>query len=194
MNDSQPLPYSPELMSPEDTGLLVIDMQEKLLTAIPKGRRIAWNVRRLIDGAKIFGLPVAATEQYPKGLGPTIPELAERLNSISSKLTFSCNGCSAIFDDFRSKGMHKILLTGIETHVCVQQTALDLLSDGWTVFVAVDAVGSRYEIDYRTALQRMDSAGVTLTTAEAALFEWCRIAGTPEFKQISRLAQEPAPE
>lgn len=181
-------------MSPNDTGLLVVDVQEKLLAAIPAGRRIVWNIRRLIDGAKILGLPVAATEQYPKGLGPTAPELAQLLNSIPSKLTFSCGGCPEIFRDFHARGVCKILLAGIETHVCVEQTALDLLSNGWGVLVAVDAVGSRFEIDYRTALQRMDSAGATLTTVEAALFEWCRVAGTPEFKQISRLAQEPAPE
>jgi nicotinamidase-related amidase len=194
MNEQQPLPSSPDLMSPGDTGLLVIDVQEKVLAAIPADRRLVWNVRRLIDGAKILGMPVAATEQYPKGLGTTAPELAERLNSIPSKLTFSCGGCPGIFRDFHARGVRKILLTGIETHVCVEQTALDLLSDGWSVFVAIDAVGSRFEIDYQTALQRMDSAGATLTTTEAALFEWCRIAGTPEFKQISRLAQEAAPE
>jgi nicotinamidase-related amidase len=194
MNDLPPLPSSPELMSPKDTGLLVIDVQEKLLAAIPTGRRIAWNIRRLVDGAKILGLPLAATEQYPKGLGPTVPELAERLNSIPSKLTFSCGGCPEIFRDFQARDVRKILLTGVEAHVCVQQTALDLLADGWSVFLAVDAVGSRFEIDYRTALQRMDSAGVTLTTVEAALFEWCRTAGVPEFKQISMIAQEKAPE
>jgi nicotinamidase-related amidase len=190
MTNPQPLSPSPELMSPRDTGLLVIDVQEKLLAAISTGRRIVWNIRRLIDGAKILGLPVAATEQYPKGLGPTVPELADRLGPIPSKLSFSCGECSHIFSDFQSRGVNKILLVGIEAHVCVQQTALDLLADGWSVFVAVDAVGSRFEIDYRTSLQRMDSAGVTLTTVEAALFEWCRVAGTPEFKQISQLAQE----
>jgi nicotinamidase-related amidase len=194
MNEQQPLPSSPDLMSPGDTGLLVVDMQEKLLAAIPAARRLVWNVRRLIDGAKILDITVAATEQYPKGLGPTAPELAERLIPIPSKLTFSCGGCPGIFREFHARGVCKILLTGIETHVCVEQTAIDLLSDGWSVFVAVDAVGSRFEIDYHTALQRMDSAGATLTTSEAALFEWCRVAGTPEFKQISRLAQEVAPE
>jgi nicotinamidase-related amidase len=194
MNNQRPLPSSPELMSPGDTGLLVVDVQEKLLAAIPAGRRIVWNIRRLIDGAKILGLPVAATQQYPQGLGATAPELAERFSAIPSKLTFSCGGCPEIFDDFQNRGVRKILITGIEAHVCVLQTAIDLLSDGWSVFVAVDAVGSRFDIDYRTALKRMDSAGATLTTAEAALFEWCRVAGTPEFKQISRLAQEPAPE
>jgi nicotinamidase-related amidase len=188
------LPPSPELMSPGDTGLLVVDVQEKLLAAIPVGRRLVWNIRRLMDGAKILGLPIVATEQYPQGLGATAPELAERLGAVPSKLTFSCGGCPGVFDDFQNRGVRKILITGIEAHVCIQQTTLDLLSDGWSVLVAVDAVGSRFEIDYRTALRRMDSAGATLTTTEAALFEWCRAAGTPEFKLISRLAQEPAPE
>jgi nicotinamidase-related amidase len=88
------------------------------------------------------------------------------------------------------KGIAKVLIAGIETHVCVQQTALDLLAAGWSVFVAVDAAGSRFEIDHVTALDRMNSAGATLTTTESALFEWCRVAGTPEFKQISKLARE----
>jgi nicotinamidase-related amidase len=215
-------------MSRGDTALLVIDVQEKLLPAIADGPRVVWNVRRLIDAAKILGLPVAATEQYPKGLGPTVAELAERLGPRSpsvdilgataglsssagntvgqanratpdfgpmpSKLTFSAGGCPEIFADLRSRGLYKILVCGIEAHVCVAQTVFDLLADGWRVYVAVDAVGSRFEIDRRTALDRMDSAGATLTTVEAAMFEWCEVAGTPEFKEISRLAREPGPQ
>jgi nicotinamidase-related amidase len=177
-------------MSADDTALLVVDVQEKLIPAIADRDRVVWNIRRLIDGARILGLPVAATEQYPQGLGPTVAELAERLGPIPSKLTFSCSGCPEIFREWQGCGVHKILVCGVEAHVCVQQTVLDLLSEGWRIYVAADAVGSRREIDYRTALARMDSAGATLTTAEAALFEWCRLAGTPEFKQISRLAKE----
>ena len=180
-------------MSAGDTALLVVDVQEKLVPAIAGHRPVVWNVRRLIDGAGILGLPVAATEQYPKGLGGTLPELAQRLGKIPSKLTFSCGGCPQIFEELQERGIHKLLVCGIETHVCVQQTVLDLLAGGWQVYVAVDAVGSRRDIDYRTALGRMDSAGATLTTTEAALFEWCRVAGTPEFRQISRLAQEDEP-
>lgn len=86
-----------------------------------------------------------------------------------------------------------MLVCGIEAHVCVQQTVLDLLADGWRVYIAADAVGSRFDVDYRIALERMDSAGATLTTTEAALFEWCEAAGTPEFKQISQLVRESAP-
>ena len=193
MKDHRCLPRSPELMSRSDTALLVVDVQERLVPAISDGPRVVWNVRRLIDGAKILGLPVLATEQYPKGLGPTVADLAERLEPAPSKLTFSCGGCPGLFDDLQARGARKVLVCGIETHVCVQQTVLDLLADGWRVYVAADAVGSRFEIDHHSALQRMDSAGAALTTTEAALFEWCEAAGTPEFKQISQLAREPGP-
>ena len=181
------------MMSPEDTGLLVVDVQERLVPAIAGHRRVVWNIRRLVDGAKILGLPVVATEQYPKGLGPTVAELAGRLGEIPSKLTFSCGGCPGLFDEVERRGIHKLLVCGVEAHVCVQQTVLDLLAGAWQVYVAVDAVGSRYEVDNRTALGRMESAGATLTTTEAALFEWCQVAGTPQFKEISQLAREAGP-
>jgi nicotinamidase-related amidase len=193
MDEATSLPRSPEMMTPGDTALLVIDVQEKLVPAIAGADRVVWNVRRLIDGAKILDLAVAATEQYPRGLGRTVPELADRLGEIPSKLTFSCGGCPQIFETLEGRGIHKLLVCGMETHVCVQQTVLDLLAGAWQVYVAVDAVGSRYEVDYRTALGRMDSSGATLTTTEAALFEWCRVAGTPEFREISRLVREEGP-
>jgi nicotinamidase-related amidase len=183
-------------MSRGDTALLVVDVQEKLVPAIADAARVVWNVRRLIDGAKLFGLPVLATEQYPKGLGPTVAELAERLGDVPSKLTFSCGGCPELFrglEDLRARGIHKMLVCGIEAHVCVEQTVFDLLADAWRVYVAADAVGSRFEVDCRIALGRIDSAGATLTTTEAALFEWCEAAGTPEFKKISQLAREAGP-
>jgi nicotinamidase-related amidase len=180
-------------MSRDDSALLVVDVQEKLLPVIRDPSRVVWNVRRLIDGAKVLGIPVAATEQYPRGLGPTTQELCTRLAEIPGKLTFSCGGCPEIFRRFRDAGCHKILVVGIEAHVCVQQTVLDLLSAGFRVYLAVDAVSSRFELDYQTALRRMDSAGATLTTTESALFEWCDEAGTPEFKQISALVREADP-
>lgn len=193
MNDEQTFLRSPELMSVGDTALLVVDIQEKLVPAIADHQRVVFNTRRLIDGAKVLGIPVVATEQYPKGLGRTVAPLVERLGPIPSKLTFSCIGCPEIFTKLQDKGIHKILVTGIETHVCVQQTVLDLLNDGWRVYLAVDAVGSRYPLDRETALRRLDSSGAVLTTTEAALFEWCQVAGTPEFKEVSRLVREEMP-
>ncbi len=193
MNADAEFPPSPDLMSRDDTALLVVDVQEKLVPRITGARRVVWNVRRLIDGANILGLPVEATEQYPQGIGPTVEELARRLGPIPAKLTFSCLGCPEIFSRWQQKGLHRVLVCGIEAHVCVQQTVLDLLSQGWRVYVAVDATGSRRAIDYRTALHRMDAAGAVLTTTEAALFEWCRVAGTPEFRRISPLVKEDPP-
>ncbi len=184
------LPRSPELMSVGDTALLVVDVQSKLVALVPGYERLVWNVGRLIDGATLLGIPVVATEQYPKGLGPTVPELAARLGeSARPKLAFSCGQCGDVFRQWEAAGISKVLLAGIESHVCVQQTALDLLAYGLRVYLAVDAIGARYEIDHRTALRRMESSGATLTTTEAALFEWCRVAGTSEFKQISALVR-----
>jgi len=193
MNDANALPRSPELMNRDDTALLVVDVQERLVPAVRDHARVVWNCRRLIDGARILGVPVAGTEQYPKGLGATVNPLAERLGKLPSKLRFSCGGCPEIFKEWEEREIHKVAVCGIEAHVCVQQTVLDLLAHGWRVYVAVDAVGSRLDVDCRTALGRMDSAGATLTTTEAALFEWCEAAGTPAFKQISRLVQEAGP-
>jgi nicotinamidase-related amidase len=190
---SEPLPRSPELMSADDTGLLVIDVQTKLIGLIPEHQRIVWNIRRLLDGAKILGLIAAATEQYPQGLGGTVPELAERLGNIPGKACFSCGACSEIFRQWDERGITRVLVAGIEAHVCVQQTALDLIATGRRVYVAVDAIGSRYDIDYQIALRRMESAGATLTTTEAALFEWCQRSDTPQFKEISRLVKEASP-
>ncbi|HUS40575.1 MAG TPA: hydrolase [Pirellulales bacterium] len=185
---------SPHVMSPLDTGLLVVDVQGKLVTLVPRHATIIWNIGRLIDAARIYNIPVAGTEQYPKGLGPTVPELAERIDEFTDKDSFSCIQCEQIFDRFDQQGVRKILVVGIEAHVCVQQTVLDLLASGLAVFVAADAVGSRFPIDYEIGLRRMETAGATVTTTEAAMFEWCQTSGTPEFKQISQLVQQAPPE
>jgi nicotinamidase-related amidase len=190
---SNTLLRSPELMNRDDSALLVVDMQAKLLPLIPGHQRLIWNVRRLIDGAKILNVATAATEQYPKGLGPTTPELASLLGTIPSKTAFSSCECGEIFTAWRDRGIWKILVCGIETHVCVGQTVHDLLGEGFRAYVPADAVGARGAIDHEISLRRMDSAGATLTTTEAALFEWCGRAGSPEFKQISQLVKEAPP-
>lgn len=193
MSTVKSLARSPELMNRDDSALLVVDVQAKLLPLIPGSARLVWNIRRLIDGAKILGVPVAATEQYPQGLGPTTPELAGKLGTIPGKLAFSCGECGELFAEWQERGIWKVLVCGIETHVCVGQTVHDLLGEGFRVFVAADAVGARGEIDHEIALRRMDSSGATLTTTEAALFEWCERSGSPEFKQISQLIRESPP-
>ena len=194
MSDAGFLDRSPELMNAQDTALLVVDVQEKLIGLIPNHDRLVWNTGRLIDGAKILGLPVFATEQYPKGLGHTVAELAGKLGEVPDKLTFSCGGCAGPWSTWEEQGISKVLIAGIEAHVCVQQTAMDLMAAGFQVYLAVDAVGSRFEIDRETAFRRLENSGATLTTTESALFEWTVRAGTPEFKQISNLVKQSAPE
>jgi len=193
MNDDVPTARSPELMNATDTGLLVVDAQEKLLAVVPEAERIVWNIRRLLDAAELLGVPRAATEQYPDKLGPTPPELLERLGAPVAKLTFSGAACGPSLAEWKAAGRYRVLVCGIETHVCIAQTAFDLTADGWLVYVPVDAVGTRHAIDHETALRRMEAAGVVLTTTEAVMFEWCRVAGTAEFKQLSALAKEKGP-
>lgn len=193
MSEGGGLRRSSELISRADSGLLVVDVQDKLLQLIPGCRRIVWNIRRLIDGAQAMGVPVAATEQYPQGLGGTTPDLADRIGKIPAKTMFSCRECDEIFVAWQQRGISTALIVGIEAHVCVGQTALDLLASGFNVFVAVDAIGSRYAVDQETSLRRLEAAGVKLTTTESVLFEWCEKSGTPEFKRISELVRERPP-
>ena len=181
-------------MNRDDTALVVVDVQEKLMPLIAGESRVTWNIRRLLDGANILGVKVVATEQYPKGLGGTLTDLAQRIeDEIPDKVHFSCGACGELFTNLAQHGVHKLMLCGIESHVCVQQTALDLIAAGFRVYLAVDAVGARSELDKSTALRRIESSGATLTTTEAALFEWCEQAGTPEFKQIIHLVREQEP-
>ncbi|MCE9547365.1 MAG: isochorismatase family protein [Planctomycetia bacterium] len=188
-----PLPRSPQLMSAADTGLLVVDVQEKLIPLVPGHAKLVWNIERLLSAAKLLGVPAAATEQYPAGLGPLVSALRQRLQVISEKLAFSCGGSAEVFAPAVLGGRPKILVCGIETHVCIQQTVLDLLAAGVAVYIAVDAVGARHAIDHETALRRMNASGAVLTTTEAAMFEWCAVAGTPQFRELSKLIRQPPP-
>lgn len=187
---SERLTRSPLLMSRDDVVLLVIDLQERLLAAQPYGERVVANTRRLIDSAKALGISCAVTEQVPEKLGPTVAELADRLPTPHAKQAFSSAACETLLAAWHEAGVRQVLLAGIETHVCVAQTALDLIAEGFEVYVAVDAVGSRYGIDHKTALRRLESSAVTLTTTEAAMFEWCETAEDAAFKTISTLAKE----
>lgn len=181
------LPRSPHLMCRARSALIVIDIQTKLIGLIPDREQMLFNATRLVEGAGLFGIPCVGTEQYPQGLGGTVDGLSELLPTWHAKTRFSCGECGEVFRDLREAGREQLMLVGMETHVCVQQTALDLLSEGFDVFVAVDAVAARHRLDHEVALRRMEGSGVTLTTTEAALFEWCEASSAAEFKALSQL-------
>jgi hypothetical protein len=187
------LTRSPELLSRRRSGLLIVDVQEKLLPAIVQREQLQWNLRRLLDGAALLNVLCGGTEQYPEGLGPTVPSLAKRLGDLPAKRRFSAYGCGTWPQPWVERGIHQVVVAGIEAHVCVLQTAMDLLSSGFQVHVVVDAIASRRPLDYETALRRMENQGAILTTVEMVLFEWCETAADPQFKKISGLVREAPP-
>ena len=174
----------------EDTALLVVDMQEKLLPKIMQADEVIRNASFLVNAAKVLGVPVLGTEQYPKGLGPTVEPIRGMLTKIWEKQTFSAVGEGGALDFLKSDARIKVVVVGIEAHICVMQTVLDLLNQGFHVFVCVDAVSSRYAIDVKIALKRMQQAGAILVTAEGCVYEWLETAANPAFKEISAMVQE----
>lgn len=182
----------PMQLSAQDSGLLVIDVQEKLLPKIPGSQALVRNVGYLVDAARLLSIPVQCTEQYPRGLGPTAAELAAKLPERPDKVAFSSCAVPSVVEAFRRAARPKVVLSGIETHVCVLHTALDFLALDFRVFIAIDAVGSRFRLDHDVALRRLDKAGAVLTTTETCLFEWIGGAGHAQFKAISALVQERA--
>ncbi len=168
-------------------ALLVVDMQVKLLAKIPGAALLTINTARLAQAAALLEIPIFATEQYPKGLGLTVDTLAPLLGDPTPKMTFHALGAPGLTESLESDGIRHITLAGIEAHICVAQTALELLARGYRVQIAVDAVDSRHPLDRDVALRRLDRAGATITTVEAALFEWVETADHPRFKAISAL-------
>ncbi len=172
----------------ESSVLVLIDVQDKLLVKIPTAAGLVRNAAFLLDAAALLGVPVRATEQYPKGLGPTTPELARRLpQPPAAKTAFSCCGAGTFLEELEMLRRPNVVLAGMETHVCVAQTALDLLRAGLHVFLPVDALAARGAADHDAALRRLEQAGAVPTTAEAVAFEWAADSAHPQFKALSAL-------
>ena len=172
-------------------ALVVVDVQEAFRPAVRDFDAVVAGVAALVRGAHILGLPVVVTEQYPKGLGATVPEVAEHLDGVEpiAKVSFS----AAAADGFDLGGRDQALVCGIETHVCVNQTVLDLLDAGVEVHVVADGVASRTDENRELGLHRAERAGAWLTSVETALFELLEEAGSDEFKAVQRLVLEHAP-
>jgi len=172
------------LLHRDRAALLVVDVQEGF-RPYASFADVAESCRRLLAGARILQMPALVSEQYPKGLGPTAPELGieEGEEMMIEKTVFS----AARADGFDLKGRPQAIVCGIETHVCVSQTVHDLLGKGVEVHVPADAVGSRHSLDYERGLERLERAGAVVSTVESALFELLERAGTPEFKEVQKL-------
>lgn len=180
------------LLDRSRSQLLVVDVQDRLLPAMHDGERMVANCAILMQAAHRLGIPVTISEQYTKGLGATIGRLADLKGDavVLEKLHFSCaadGGISKRVRGLASEGRSQVMICGIESHVCVLQSALGFADGGLNVFVAADAVTSRKQASVDVALPRFRHAGVTVITTEMAVFEWLHVAGTPEFKDLSKL-------
>ncbi len=174
-------------LTAKNGALLVVDLQDKLLAAIAEREQVVANVVHLIQGAKTLGLPVWCTEQYPRGLGTTTASVADLISDRPGKSTFHCCAVPQLLEQLYGRHVRHVTVAGIEAHVCVAQTALELLDLGFRVQVPADAVAARHKIDWEFAMRRLEHAGAVVSTTEAVIFEWTETADRPEFKAISEL-------
>lgn len=168
--------------------LVIVDIQERLAAVMSERQKVIDNCLHLIESAKLLNIPVILNEQYPKGLGPTVRDIKEALQPYAplEKVTFSCCRGGNFAETLASSGRKKVILAGMETHVCVLQTCIDLLKEGYAVHVVADAICSRTEENFRIAIEFMRDAGAVITCTETVLFQLLEKAGTEEFKNISK--------
>ena len=173
------------------TIALVIDFQERLFPFIYENEKLLKNVLVLIEGLKAMGMHIFVTEQYVKGLGPTVSLIAQALGDIKriEKISFSCCDEPRLMEGIAVTGKENVIIVGIESHVCVLQTVIDLIRNGYHPIVVEDCISSRKENDKRIAIERMKKEGAIITTYESVLFELLRYSGTEQFKVISRLVK-----
>ena len=181
-------------ISKENTAALFVDIQERLIPAIDGGDEVVRRSAILLEGLKVMAVPMIFLRQYPKGLGDTAELLREAMGDHIpfDKLAYSAMGDEAIRGEFarlKEQGIQNILVCGVESHVCVLQSCIDLVAEGFQPLMVVDAVSSRNPYDKKIALRRAMQEGILLTTVESALFELCVVAGTDEFKAISKLVK-----
>lgn len=169
----------------------MVDIQERLAFVMEHRGQVTARTALLVEAAKLMDIPVVSTEQYPRGLGPTVPEVKAVLppGAPVEKLSFSCCGEPSFMEALEGTGRKKVVLAGMETHICVLQTALDLLSAGYGVHIPRDAVCSRRKLDWQTGLELAREAGAVVTSAETVLFQLLGRAGTEEFRKISKMVK-----
>ena len=171
-------------------ALLIVDLQEKLLPKIVNRDTVVAQCVRLVRAARLLGLPAFATEQYPEGLGGSVAELVELIPERGAKTTFHCCAVPQFLEQLYGRQIRHVTVAGIEAHVCVAQTALELMNLGFRVQVPADAVGSRNALDHEFALRRLERAGAVVSTSEAVLFEWAERSDRNEFKALSQMIKD----
>lgn len=173
----------------ENSALLIVDVQERLAAVMDERAGVVTNCVRLVELSKMLDINVVLTEQYPRGLGPTVPEIIKALPSYQpiEKLTFDCCGEPGFVKALRELNKKNIILAGMETHICVLQTCISLLRAGFNVHLVRDAVCSRTILNRDTGIGFMKDAGAVITCTETVMFQLLKIAGTEEFKTISRM-------
>ena len=178
-----------ELLDRENTGLLVVDVQEKLIQVMGRKERVIDNIIKLLQLSKLFTLPVIITEQYPKWLGSTLPEIIEYLSSYEpiTKLHFNCCDVEGFNKRLNAEGLKNIIVTGVESHICIFQTCVSILEKGYQVHVPQDAVDSRTEENWRVGLELMKKAGALITSTETLIYQILKKAGTNEFKKMLKI-------
>jgi isochorismate hydrolase len=174
----------------DEAVLVIVDVQDALMKQMDQevGKRVIRNIQTLLAFAKEMAIPILITEQYPKGLGKTVPEIKTELGSILpiEKLSFSCCGVETFNEKLNQPGRKQVILTGIETHVCVLQTADDLMRKGYAVHVVADAICSRRKLDWEIGLRWMEKKGAMTSTTEIIAFRLLKEAGTKEFRRLSK--------
>ena len=174
-------------------AFLVVDLQDKLVATIGDRERVVANTLRLGRAARLLRMMMFATEQYPVGLGGSIAEVAELIPERHEKTVFHCCAIPQLLEQLYYRKIRHVTLAGIEAHVCVAQTALELMKLGFRVQIPADAVGSRHRIDLDFALRRLEHAGATVSTTEAVIFEWAEQSDRPEFKALSAMIKADEP-
>lgn len=179
------------MLNKEETVLVLIDIQGKLATLMDESEFVIGNIAKVVQGAKLLELPILWLEQYPKGLGHTVDEIAQQLDGVDviEKITFSAYDTEEFVKNLKATGRKKVLIAGIETHICVYQTAAHLLAAGYEVEVLADCVSSRTAGNREVGIQKMLQIGATITSVEMALFEMQKIAKGDVFKGISGIVK-----
>jgi len=172
----------------DNTALLIVDIQERLAAVMKMKDAVVKNCIHLVELAKLLDIPVLVTEQYPKGIGHTVDDIKKALPAYQpiEKLTFSCCDEDSFLNEVRGLGKKNLILTGMETHICVLQTCIALLREGFNVHLVRDAVCSRVKENWKVACEFMRDAGAVITSTETVLFQILRTAGTEEFRMISK--------